>query len=234
LRGVFFPVRSTALLVSENIYIYTRDIHFCVYDIYASGFVSILLYLNRFLEFEVFYIRLPQGQAREILSYKKMHIFSLSSSSAAAAAMLLLLSSPVLTLPQPQPTDGEITVQQLLQISPTSESCDGAVHPDECATAAQAVPFINAEFAKYNISSTTEKAALISLMVSESGDFKNNIKHDAVGQGSKSSFSSLCFSSRHNSSKSLIPFSNASTEYANVRIQQGIREHVSPAPVPCV
>ncbi|KAH0553211.1 hypothetical protein GP486_006616 [Trichoglossum hirsutum] len=152
-----------------------------------------------------------------------MHVFSpCSSSSAVAAAMLLLLSSPVLALPQQQPANGEITVDQLIQISPDSASCDGAKYPAECATAAQAVPFINDGFAKYGITSTAEKAAIISLMMSESGDFKSNFRHDVVGQGSKLFYLPL-FSSVAARSKSN-PFSNTARnmqmfkfneEYAN-------------------
>ncbi|KAH0538429.1 hypothetical protein FGG08_004977 [Glutinoglossum americanum] len=105
--------------------------------------------------------------------------------SAKVAAALLLLSSPVLALPQQRSASRDITAQQLAQIAPDSASCDGAEFPNECATAAQAAPFINDAFANSGITTMAEKAALVTLMLSESGDFKFNTNRNHVGQGTR-------------------------------------------------
>ncbi|KAI9779505.1 MAG: hypothetical protein M1839_007313 [Geoglossum umbratile] len=110
-----------------------------------------------------------------------MRVYNLS----AAAAVVLLAVSPAVALPQGTGPSGDITPGQLIQIGKTTASCDGAQFPDECATAAEAAPLINAAFKKFNIATNQEKAALIALMMSETGEFKNNFRHDVVGQGTR-------------------------------------------------
>ena len=66
-----------------------------------------------------------------------------------------------------------ITVEQLLAIAPASAACDPAAQfADECITAQDAVAPLNAAFAQYGVETVGEKAALLSLMLFESGDFK--------------------------------------------------------------
>lgn len=65
-------------------------------------------------------------------------------------------------------------VDQLLELAPTSNTCDGAAHPDECATNVQAAPYLIDAMSKYKIFSVPEIAAVLSLIVLESGDFKFN------------------------------------------------------------
>jgi len=65
-----------------------------------------------------------------------------------------------------------ITEAQLLQIAPASASCDGAT--PECRTAAQAAPLLNLAHANYEIATKGEIAALVSLQVFESGQFRFN------------------------------------------------------------
>lgn len=67
----------------------------------------------------------------------------------------------------------DITEAQLLQIAPSSGSCDSnSLAAVECRTAAQAAPLINAAHNKFNITTKGEKAALVSLQAFESGNFK--------------------------------------------------------------
>lgn len=66
-----------------------------------------------------------------------------------------------------------ITVEQLLAIAPASAACDPASQfAAECITAQDAVAPLNAAFAQYGVETVGEKAALLSLMLFESGDFK--------------------------------------------------------------
>jgi len=66
-----------------------------------------------------------------------------------------------------------ITEAQLLQIAPNSKTCDPtAKAANECRTAAQAAPLINAAHKQFGINTKGEAAALVSLQVFESGQFK--------------------------------------------------------------
>lgn len=78
-------------------------------------------------------------------------------------------------------------VQQIIAVAPTSASCANAPVASECATASQALSPILAGFAKYNIATAAEQAALLSWMAFESDDFKYNINHfpGTPGQGTR-------------------------------------------------
>jgi len=93
-----------------------------------------------------------------------------------SSVALLTLLSAVSTMPINTPRDdtsSDITEAQLIQIAPTSQTCDpAAVAADECRTAAQAAPLLNAAHKQFNITTKGEKAALVSLQAFESGDFK--------------------------------------------------------------
>ncbi|KAK2808742.1 hypothetical protein FQN50_004414 [Emmonsiellopsis sp. PD_5] len=102
---------------------------------------------------------------------------------------LLLLSLPLLTTakcttnpnPSPQPSNPPSTpptpsnlTHALTHISPPSarEPClSDKIAPNECRSASQAAPHIQSSFDRYGISSPAERAALVSLMVMESGGF---------------------------------------------------------------
>ncbi|KAI9880305.1 MAG: hypothetical protein M1830_004184 [Pleopsidium flavum] len=110
--------------------------------------------------------------------------------------ILLLLPSITLAIPFPSPqvrrqsqsqSSSIITPTQVLQIAPSSGTCVGAPYPDECRTAAQVAPILTSSFQKYGITSAAEKAALISLMAFESGDFKYNKNYvpGVPGQGTR-------------------------------------------------
>lgn len=77
--------------------------------------------------------------------------------------------------------------QQLLTIAPTSGTCSGSPFADECATNEQAAPFLIDAMVKYDISTPSEIAAVLSVVAFESGDFKYNINHfpGRPGQGTR-------------------------------------------------
>ena len=79
-----------------------------------------------------------------------------------------------------------IAAEELLQIAPTSRSCDNPPAPGECATAQEAAPFISASLSQYNVISRAEQAAVISQMAFESAEFKYKRNHfpGRPGQGS--------------------------------------------------
>jgi len=85
------------------------------------------------------------------------------------------------------PSTGGLSTAQLLAIAPQSSTCSGAPFVDECSTADHAVSFINTAFSTYGITTKGEKAALISIMAFESGEFKYNINHypGTPGQGTR-------------------------------------------------
>jgi len=82
---------------------------------------------------------------------------------------------------------GGSAASQLLEIAPTSNTCDGSPFPSECATSDQAAPFLIDAMGKYGISTAPEIAALLSLIAFETGDFKYNINHypGRAGQGTR-------------------------------------------------
>lgn len=91
-----------------------------------------------------------------------------STSLLSLFALLVPLSTSVPLTPRQTALDP----QALIAISAATASCDGAPYPAECRTAQQAAGPISDSFTKYGISSPYEKAALIALMIYESGSFK--------------------------------------------------------------
>ena len=83
---------------------------------------------------------------------------------------------------------GGTAASQILEIAPTSGSCNGASFPTECATNEHAAPFLISAMSNYGITSPPEIAAVLSLIAYESGDFKYNIHHFpglVAGQGTR-------------------------------------------------
>ncbi|KAK6360068.1 hypothetical protein TWF730_006222 [Orbilia blumenaviensis] len=107
--------------------------------------------------------------------------------------------------PAPQPTSEpstggiEITEDIILKVGPAAKSCprnnaNGALAPEECATAAHAAPFITEAFKQYGINTIGEAASILSLMMFETGDFQFNTNHFArpggnPGQGTRNQMS---------------------------------------------
>ncbi|KAK4939908.1 hypothetical protein LTR10_019867 [Elasticomyces elasticus] len=81
-------------------------------------------------------------------------------------------------------------VAQLLYIAPTSATCTGAEFPSECVVSGESLAqSIVDSFAKYNVSTAPEQAALLSWMAYESGEWKYNQNHYPApgrpGQGTR-------------------------------------------------
>jgi len=112
---------------------------------------------------------------------------------ATALLSLCLLSASVSAAPynsRRQAPAKKMTIAQLLQFAPTASSCSPAAQfADECRTAAQAVPLINAAFSNFSINTVGEQAALASLMSFETGDFQFDRNHFPApgnpGQGTR-------------------------------------------------
>jgi hypothetical protein len=92
-------------------------------------------------------------------------------------------------------------VPALLAIAPTSSSCAGSPHPQECRTADQAARPICDSFTRYQIDTAGEALALISLMAYESGEFKyqKNYYPGNPGQGTRN-MQSIVFNLQYASS----------------------------------
>ena len=66
-----------------------------------------------------------------------------------------------------------LTVEQLSAIAPSTAACNAtASFAEECRDATQAVPQINAGFDKFSIETIGEQAAILSLMLFETGNLK--------------------------------------------------------------
>ncbi|KAF7441406.1 hypothetical protein PC9H_001756 [Pleurotus ostreatus] len=90
----------------------------------------------------------------------------------------------------PPKNSSDITPFQLTLIAPSTRACNiSAPFTDECRTAEQAAPFINKAFNDYAIASVGEKAAILSLMLFETGEFKFDKNHfpapGRTGQGTR-------------------------------------------------
>lgn len=99
---------------------------------------------------------------------------------------LLAAAGPVSLSLNPRDDTFTVTADQLQKIAPTSNTCDNAPAPEQCATAAQAAPLISRSFQFYKVTSRAEQAAVIGLMAFESGQFKynKNVSPGIPGQGS--------------------------------------------------
>lgn len=73
--------------------------------------------------------------------------------------------------------DVSAAIKAITTAAPETASCSGAPVAGECATAAQAAPAIINGFAQYKITTPGEWAALLSIMIFESGNFKYNNNH---------------------------------------------------------
>ncbi|KAF7305791.1 hypothetical protein HMN09_00732900 [Mycena chlorophos] len=80
-----------------------------------------------------------------------------------------------------------ISASELVQMGALSNCTLETEFPTECRNATQAAPFVNNGFREYNLTSTGEKAALLSLMIFESGGFAFDINHSQnnPGQGTR-------------------------------------------------
>ncbi|KAK6501033.1 hypothetical protein TWF506_003788 [Arthrobotrys conoides] len=137
------------------------------------------------------------------------------TSKSTSTVMVTLTSEPSrapMETPTPEPvpisppSDGStggivITEDVILKTGPSSKSCpreneNKNLAPKECATAEHAAPFITEAFKKYEINTIGEAAAILSLMMFESGDFQFNTNHFGIegrlprpGQGTRNQMS---------------------------------------------
>lgn len=105
-----------------------------------------------------------------------------------ALFVIFSLSMPVcMATPVPPCNTTPLTVSAITTVASDSASCDGAPFPAECATATNAAPWINLAFHTFGIHAFGPQAALLSLMLFESGSFKYNINHypGVPGQGTR-------------------------------------------------
>lgn len=89
------------------------------------------------------------------------------------------------------PLKPSISEASLIKVAPSTASCSGADFPAECATASTAQTALQASFKDYEIVTFHTQAALVSLMLYESGDFKYNKNHwpGTPGQGTRNMMS---------------------------------------------
>lgn len=97
-----------------------------------------------------------------------------------------LFGSVALARPAEMVTSDSI-LSAILAADPATSSCDGAPEPAECASAAQAAPLIEAAMRRFCIHETPVVAALVDLMLFETGSFKYNRNHfpGRPGQGTR-------------------------------------------------
>ncbi|KAF2467547.1 uncharacterized protein BDR25DRAFT_292003 [Lindgomyces ingoldianus] len=109
----------------------------------------------------------------------------LTAALLAASALSLTTAAPLTKI------RSTLTADTIIAIAPLTASCVNAPAdaPGECRTAAQAAGPIAKSFTKYGIDSAGEQAALIALMLFESGNFKYNKNHYPApgrpGQGTR-------------------------------------------------
>jgi len=108
------------------------------------------------------------------------------------ARMLLALSALCATVSAiPFRRANAITAVDLITISSATSSCANAPEAGECRTADEAAPYIAISFTNFGITSFGEQAALVALMLYESGDFKYAQNHfpGVPGQGTRNMMS---------------------------------------------
>ncbi|KAJ6538830.1 hypothetical protein DFH09DRAFT_1323496 [Mycena vulgaris] len=106
------------------------------------------------------------------------------------ASILLASHHLVRAAPLPQaaaPPAGDITPAELVQMGALPDCSTATQFPSECRTADQAAPFVNQAFRDFGLVTNGEKAALLSLMLFESGGFAFDINHslNTPGQGTR-------------------------------------------------
>jgi len=106
------------------------------------------------------------------------------------AVVSLFLASLVVSTPIPRANPSTVTACQLKTIDNRTVTCFNATFPDECATADRAAGPITRGFERFEITTPGEKAALVSLMLFETGGLKANRNHFPTpgnpGQGTRS------------------------------------------------
>jgi hypothetical protein len=116
----------------------------------------------------------------------------------ATLLQLLTLAITATAIPLVKKQATCLSPANLITIAPDTTSCDGAPFPSECAPASVAAPNIAQSFSLFNIDSFSAQAALVAIMLFESGDFKYKINHfpGVAGQGTRN-MQSPAFNSKY-------------------------------------
>lgn len=85
-------------------------------------------------------------------------------------ALLALVASSSTASPVQQ--TNKISAADIIKIAPETTSCSNPPAPGECRTAAQAAPYVAISFTNFGFKDFNTQAALLSLMLYESGNFK--------------------------------------------------------------
>lgn len=106
-----------------------------------------------------------------------MHIFLI------ATLLCLTHTSPAHPL-QPR---NQLTAASILKITPSTSTCASPPAPGECRTATQAAPYLAISFTNFGLTSFPIQAALLSLILYETADFKYSKNHfpGVPGQGTR-------------------------------------------------
>ncbi|KAI5276192.1 hypothetical protein E4T47_00948 [Aureobasidium subglaciale] len=102
--------------------------------------------------------------------------------------VIFSLGLPVcMATPVPPCNVARLTSADIIAIAPEASSCAEAPFPSECATATDAAPWVNMAYHTFDIHAFGTQAALLSLMLYESGSFKYDINHypGVPGQGTR-------------------------------------------------
>ncbi|KAK1228379.1 hypothetical protein PQX77_008588 [Marasmius sp. AFHP31] len=130
-------------------------------------------------------IELFELKIDRLLVYHLTIAMMFSAQTAIATTLLALSALEASALPHYRRA-GDVTLDQLNVIT-NGTTCEASNFPEECRTAEQALPHVNKAFADYGIETCGEKAALLSLMCFETGNFVFNINHfpGRPGQGTR-------------------------------------------------
>ncbi|KAI5254843.1 hypothetical protein E4T42_02130 [Aureobasidium subglaciale] len=102
--------------------------------------------------------------------------------------VIFSLGLPVyMAAPVPPCNVARLTSADIIAMAPKASSCAAAPFPSECATATDAAPWVNMAYHLFDIHAFGTQAALLSLMLYESGSFKYDINHypGVPGQGTR-------------------------------------------------
>jgi hypothetical protein len=112
--------------------------------------------------------------------YPKMH---------AAILSVLLLAGCLAALATPIKRTNSLTAADIIKIDSSTSSCANPPAAGECRSATQAAPYVALSYTNFNVTSFGEQAALLSLMLYESGSFKYSKNHYPApgrpGQGTR-------------------------------------------------
>ncbi|KAH8831346.1 hypothetical protein DL96DRAFT_1587412 [Flagelloscypha sp. PMI_526] len=130
---------------------------------------------------------IPSFTTHSLTLYCSVFKMLFNTFSASALLITSVLATPIPSLRQ---AGSAITPAQLTQIAPALATCNPAAQfADECRNAEQAAPLLNGGFDQFGITSVGEKAAILSLLMFESGNFAFDKNHFPApgrpGQGTR-------------------------------------------------